>query len=396
MSRAIAISADYRYITPAETLIKSIAYHNKGMKTYLINSDIPQEWFINVNQRLAPVDNQVIDLKIPAATLANEAVSRSYMDPMIYGRILIPELVPEDRVLYIDADTIVNRNLNDLFNTDLGDNEIGAVKDFTMQDTFNSGVLLMDNQKIKQDPNFSHDLLERGKDPLSNDDQTLLNEYFGDHYYHLNPQYNVQIGLDMQIFYDEHHLMDSYSKLLRDAKPYTIIHYSTADKPWNHFSASRLRDKWWQYRNLEYSEIAHHGILPKPQRSVKGSFFTFTSTENLQHFEELVKTMPDYDFNVAAWTTMGDQLTTLSRYQNVHLFPSVIGAHIDSLISKSDAYLDINYGNKEYPFMQRMAKMNKPIIAFQDAAGDLTNLPHITFEDNDVDGMINKLKEITQ
>lgn len=54
MSEAAAICADYGYLTPAETLIKSIAYHNHDLPIYLLNTNIPQEWFLNINRRLAP------------------------------------------------------------------------------------------------------------------------------------------------------------------------------------------------------------------------------------------------------------------------------------------------------------------------------------------------------
>ena len=112
-----------------------------------------------------------------ADRLANEAVSRNYMNPMIYGRILIPQLISDDRVIYLDADTIVNGSLKDLFSLDMDGHTIGAVEDFSMTGTFNSGMLLIDNQKLREDKSFTDDLLAKGKVKSSFEVQSLLNEH---------------------------------------------------------------------------------------------------------------------------------------------------------------------------------------------------------------------------
>lgn len=396
MSHSIAISADYRYLNAAETLIKSIAYHNHNEKIYLLNTNIPQEWFITVNQKLFPINVKVIDTKFSPNLLEKEAVSRGYMNQMIYGRILIPRLVPEDRILYLDADTIVNGSLKQLFNTDMENHTIAAVEDFAMAGTFNSGVLLIDNNKLKEDPTFTESLLEKGKERTSNDDQTLLNEYFKEQWLKLPNGCNYQIGLDSAIFYNHPNNLDYYNKMLKDAKPRLIIHYSTDDKPWNFTSSSRMRNKWWQYNSLDYSEIAHHSILPNIHRTPKASFFTFTASENLSHLEDLLKAFPNYDFNVLAWTGMGNNLLTLTKYPNLHLYPIVIGATIDSLINNANAYLDINYGGKEFRFIEHFEKLGKPILAFNDTVGNPELSSLSVFENNDINGMINKIREIAE
>lgn len=395
MSQAIAISADYNYLTPAETLIKSIAYHNHNVKIYLINTDIPQEWFININNRLSPINVHIIDAKFHPDLISGESVSRNYMNKMIYGRLLIPDLVSEDKVLYLDADTIVNNKLTSLFNTDLGDNLIGAVEDYTMQGTFNSGVLLINNAKLKQIKGFSHNLLIQGQQPTSNDDQSVLNNYFKDKWTKLDPRYNIQIGLDQTVFYNETNAKQHVYNLFKTAKPRVIIHYSTADKPWNTFSSSRLRNKWWQYCNLTFNEIIHHGVLPKVKNKSKGNLFLFTMSEDNQNLAELVSALPDYDFYIASWTQMGHWLTLLSSFPNVHLFPVIVGPNIDKIIGKTDIYLDINHGPKENQFIDRCAEMDKPVLAFENTVSDNKNTQtQQIIKTNDIQSMISKIKEL--
>ena len=39
------LAGDYGYIRYIETTLKSICYHHENCKIYIINRDIPQEWF---------------------------------------------------------------------------------------------------------------------------------------------------------------------------------------------------------------------------------------------------------------------------------------------------------------------------------------------------------------
>lgn len=48
VEKVVALAADYQYINQIETTIKSLFYHNDNTKVYVINYDIPQEWFINI------------------------------------------------------------------------------------------------------------------------------------------------------------------------------------------------------------------------------------------------------------------------------------------------------------------------------------------------------------
>lgn len=371
MSQAVAICSDYGYLTPAETLIKSIAYHNHQLAIYLLNTNVPQEWFLNINRRLAPVNVRVVDAKFSAAVLKDEAVSRTeYMNTMIYGRLLIPQLVPADRVLYIDSDSVVDGSLQPLFDKDLEDKIVGAVEDYSMPGTFNSGVLLLDNAKLRTIDNFTAGLLAKGQERTSNDDQTLLNQYFKDNWLQLYYGYNLQIGLEMTLFYNDHQSIPHFYQLLKKALPGTIIHYSTSDKPWNFMSSGRLRTKWWQYRSLEYSEIVQHAALPVLRKQYRTRLFTFTQSEQVDNLEALLQALPDCEFDVAAWTEMGEALLTLAKYPNLHLYPAVVEANLTKLVDQADAYLDINQGAKEPQFMKRCAELHKPIFSYAAAPDD--------------------------
>ena len=64
--KTIVLNGDYGYLDEIETTIKSIIFNNKEVKIYVINPDIPHEWFINLNQYLSQIGSQIVDKKINA------------------------------------------------------------------------------------------------------------------------------------------------------------------------------------------------------------------------------------------------------------------------------------------------------------------------------------------
>lgn len=399
MDRVIAISTDINYLTPVETLIKSIAYNNHDVKIYVINENIPQEWFINLNHRLNKIGIQVQDAKFDPALIEQEKISIDYLSKMAYGRILIPDLIPdlipEDRVLYLDADIIVDGSLDDLFNLDLKGKPVAAATEYFDTSIFNSGVLLMDNAKLR-DTNFVQDLLERGKNSPADNDQTLLNEEFENNYLPLKPTYNAMIGGDLVTFFHRDQL-DMYERKLKEAEPYTVIHYTTSDKPWNVVSCLRMRDKWWQYRELEYNEIVNHDPLPSDAvPNKKGTFFTFTDDENVESLYDLATAMPEYEFNVAAYTMMGSKLVQALKYPNVRLYPSMTQHTLHRMLNEADIYLDINHGPKTQDIIKQFIEKGDPVLTFDDVkTNELTGQKgYESFKSGDVKAMVKRIKEL--
>ena len=60
--KTIALSVDYGWIDKAETTLKSIYAHNQDVKTYIINPDIPHEWFMNINRYLKELNSEVLKI----------------------------------------------------------------------------------------------------------------------------------------------------------------------------------------------------------------------------------------------------------------------------------------------------------------------------------------------
>jgi len=123
-----------------ETTIKSVCAHNDSIKFYVFNDDLPSEWFRVMNKRLGKINSQIVNAKISDNHLRKYHLPMAHLSYAAYFRFFIPEVVEEEKVLYLDSDIIVDGDLTDLFEIDLGDSPLAAVRDDLQRTNFNSGV----------------------------------------------------------------------------------------------------------------------------------------------------------------------------------------------------------------------------------------------------------------
>lgn len=137
-----------------------------------------------------------------------------HINQMTFARLLIPKLMNEDRVLYLDSDLIVDRNIDELFSWNFKDKEILAVPNiFDIKDEnkikaetpaypINAGVLLINNQELCKEPDLSEKLLDFArKNNFLLDDQDTINKWFKGKIGSLPFTYNYQIGADRTLFW---------------------------------------------------------------------------------------------------------------------------------------------------------------------------------------------------
>lgn len=96
--------------------------------------------------------------------------TRDYYSNATYYRLFIPNMYPQyDKVLYLDSDIVILDDIANLYNTDLGDNLVGAATDESVQlvpdlceyvvnrvkvetpkHYFNAGILLMNLRRLRE------------------------------------------------------------------------------------------------------------------------------------------------------------------------------------------------------------------------------------------------------
>ena len=368
--RAVVFAGDYAYIRQIETALKSICRHNSHLKIYLLNQDIPQEWFSQIRIYLQEMGGDLIDCKLIGSQYKmNWSNKLPHINHMTFARYFIPDFVTEDKVLYLDSDLIVTGDLTDLFELDLGENYLGAARScFGAGVGFNAGVLLINNKKWKSETIRQKliELTEKEHENVKEGDQSILNMLFKEQYSLLEDKYNFQIGFDAGAA-EKNHAFIFEIPLTPLPK---ILHYISPDKPWKQFSVGRLREEWWKYSFMEWSYIVsswkEEGVfysadIYKP----KLTCMNLTNSWCVEKIDYLVEQLPEVHFYIAAHTFMSDELKRLSKYQNVTLFPNSFPILVEKILKSSDIYLDLNLDQKLVYVYDLVKKYNKPMLSFE-------------------------------
>ena len=362
---AIVLIADQAYTEQLTVTMKSIMYHNKSVDFYIINQGIMPDWFRKMRRIVRNLGGEIYNIPFDMGLISAEWRTQNHISPIAYAKYFIPRLVDRERVLYLDTDVIVNGSLTSFFLTDLKGFPVAAVRD--VDGSFNTGVMLIDNLQWK-DLSVLDKCLELSEGEKSehwelehfNGDQTILNSVFQDNWLELDKRFNVQVGYDLVAFYN--HWTEHFN--LEDEP--LVIHYTTNRKPWNSSVSYRFREKWWEFYNLELSQVlAHHlGEFSLKKEKQGLDFFTLTGTEQFEGIEHLVTTFPEHRFHIATYTPVGSYLNGLGQLDNVYLHPECTTATLEELFKDIDAYLNINYGDIDEAIFTRMEQLKKPIFSF--------------------------------
>lgn len=179
-------------------------------------------------------------------SLLNNAIVSTRFPVANFFRLLIPTLYDFDKALYLDCDIIVNKDISEIWNTDISDYSCAMVTDQDSEDItlhnriksydstyFNAGVLLMnlnywrDKKIAKKIFNFMKDFPERCLYP----DQDAINAVLSNSILELPYQYNVQENWfkpnDMWKVHRKR-----WEKIQKALCSPVIIHYTGHDKPW--------------------------------------------------------------------------------------------------------------------------------------------------------------------
>ena len=101
----------------------------------------------------------------------------------------------------------------------------------------------------------------------------------------------------------------------------------------------------------------------KKNNSYSNQILCLTNSDQVLYLEQLAQSNPQYDFHIAALTTMSNKLLTLNKYSNIHLYPNVIKKKVIELYEECDIYLDINKGKKILDSVRAAFDYNLLILA---------------------------------
>ena len=392
---AIVLIADQAYTEQLTVTMKSIMYHNKSVDFYIINQGIMPDWFRKMRRIVRNLGGELYNIPFDIGLISAEWRTQEHISPIAYAKYFIPRLINRERVLYLDTDVIVNGSLTSFFLTDLKGFPVAAVRD--VDGSFNTGVMLIDNLQWK-DLSVLDKCLELSEGEKSkhwelehfNGDQTILNSVFQDNWLELDKRFNVQVGYDLVAFYNH------WEKHFNLEDEPLVIHYTTNRKPWNSSVSYRFREKWWEFYNLELSQVlAHHlGEFSLKKEKQGLDFLTLTSTEEFEEIEHLASSFPEHRFHIAAYTPVGSYLNGLGQLDNIYLHPECTTATLEELFKDIDAYLNVNYGEIDETILTRISQLKKPIFSFY--ATHKGNVPQYLFLRQELEKMQDAIRLLSE
>ena len=242
----VAFGLDARFAPHTAAVIASICRCAPGAQLrFLILHSGVQEARRQAIERMAPgarfVWTEVTTDDVPAYT---ERARTKHVNRATLFRLGLEKLVPADvsRVLYLDSDLIVLRDVRELWSTDLGGSPIAAVTDHDVDAPtfrkrwglpenalgyFNAGVLFIDLNRVRAERLFTAalDFVEQKEPGLG--DQDALNWALWGRWHPLPMRWNLQRDVVYAAVSPT-----APPELRRGVQDPIIVHYTGAHKPW--------------------------------------------------------------------------------------------------------------------------------------------------------------------
>lgn len=248
----ILVAINKKYVRQLNILLNSIKYSNpdESFNIYILHRNLDKEDMENVTENLDLSKFKISDIKIPKCEIDKfPALEKRYPEE-IYFRLYASKYLPKeiDRVLYLDADTLVVNNLKEFYETDFESNfYVAATHIRKMLHKFNeirldikedepyinTGVLLINLKELRkiQIEKKVVDFIKSKKNRLLLPDQDVIVTLFGDKIKVVD-ELKYNLGERTWKLYNLNNPKNKITlKWIR--KNTVIIHYYGRNKPWN-------------------------------------------------------------------------------------------------------------------------------------------------------------------
>jgi len=258
----VIFGSDKGYIAHLAVALCSLFDNNRNLAlhVYVLNSDIDPSSWKKIQAIADRFGQRLIDLKVSERDLEG-LVTTWHFTLATYYRLFIPEKLPFDRGLYLDVDVVVNGSIEDLYNTELGDAFLAAVREPNFDrhqqlemskeaHYFNAGVMVINLNKWREE-RIKEDVIamvKRKPEAMMFSDQCGINAIVNGRWKEVDPKFNLvhaYAGEDVSAYTD----MFPDQVLTNARERPVIIHFSGASKPWHFRRKHPFRHLYWKYRN---------------------------------------------------------------------------------------------------------------------------------------------------
>lgn len=251
----VLISVCESFLVPAKVMLYSLSQQNENLKIYLIYSSLTKEQITELSEYVTNTCHAELFAIYGGDYFKDVPLSKQYGKPELYYRLLAPYILPEEmeRILYLDADIIINGSLRDFYDQSFD----GAYAAFVMdrfyfcdevqaqkkklglkdEDVyFNSGVVLFNLPEFRRNISFDDimNFIDEHRESLFYFDQDILNCMLLEHKKLCDLKYNFQA-----------YPFESL-KLSDIEKDTVVLHYTDLPKPWNPAYQGTLGYLYWK------------------------------------------------------------------------------------------------------------------------------------------------------
>jgi lipopolysaccharide biosynthesis glycosyltransferase len=273
----VVASADDNYAAPLDVMLISVLENTENPERFhffVIDGGISLQKKECINKDIEKRNSQITFLDINSEIYAG-LPNQEHISVAAYYRLSIPELFHSsvNRVIYLDCDLIIKDDLQKLWEFQLDEYAVAAVEDVStsgykgigiaQSDYFNSGVLLMDLQKWRE-----QNIAEKAR-KLRINDQCSLNSVFNGNWKRLPLRWNQQSSFyrktpqSIRLLKEEH----AEGAIWNPA----IIHYIGGRKPWFKPCYHPLEGEYRRY--LARSSFASLEIVDRSEEYAKRKNF---------------------------------------------------------------------------------------------------------------------------
>lgn len=257
------------------TMISVMANHpGYFFRFYLISSSHDKDWTEKVTQRIASQGSVITVIPVDDSTFSDFPILHHF-SPANYFRILIPQLIPDPKYMYLDSDIICHGSLLPLLDIPFSDQVLAAVEDpiFKWREElgmsagaryFNSGVMLVNSDAWKKQEIGSKviEFITQNPRKIRFVDQCALNAVLDGNFQRLPPAMNQQSILYREDF--DLNCTDWTADEIQEAKTSPLlIHFTGPSKPWHYTNPHPLKSLFWKYqKDSPFSLSFPEGMAP--------------------------------------------------------------------------------------------------------------------------------------
>lgn len=261
----VCLACDNNYAKYAGVVIASALSHAKqedNLNFYILDGGIEDEKKSEILELKSIKDCNINFVQIDEAMFEDykKVATHEYISIATYYRLRLATLLPDiERIIYFDCDMVLNSSLDELFNTDFGENIIAGVKDINKRmlkqnpSYINAGMVVFDLKKIREQNieqqfyNYTNEHFET----IKMGDQEIINEVLKGRIQIVDDEWNVQSS--------------NFTNRSSYTKHPKVIHYVARRKPW-HFGSFSF------HRQLYFDNLQ---LTPWKLNSAKEKFYWY-------------------------------------------------------------------------------------------------------------------------